>query len=282
VLKDAIEETEDNAVQKQRRGEMIVVVSAKGGVGKTVTAVNLAVALSKNNLQVSIMDGDFQFGDVSLAMDVHPTFTIKDVVEGIETMDPFTLSSFLIRHGSGVKVMAAPERPEYADLMTPKVVDKVCDMLLAQFDYLIVDTGVGLHDKSLQLIEKADQVFVLTTLEMTAIKNTKLMIETLNLLGLKQKISVVVNRSTMESVIQASDVADILGEETAFQIPNQFQIVAQSLNIGIPFVLNHAKTDLAKAVFKMAEQLISRREITLFKPKAPSFLQAMFMKQKTL
>jgi pilus assembly protein CpaE len=282
VLTEANQETEGNVVRKQRRGEMIVVVSAKGGVGKTVTAVNLAVALSKNNLQVSIMDGDFQFGDVSLAMDVHPTFTIKDVVEGIETMDSFTLSSFLIRHGSGVKVMAAPERPEYADLMTTQVVDKVCDMLLAQFDYLIVDTGVGLHDKSLQLIEKADQVFVLTTLEMTAIKNTKLMIETLNLLGLKQKISVVVNRSTMESVIQASDVADILGEETAFQIPNQFQIVAQSLNIGIPFVLNHAKTDLAKAVFKMAEQLISRREITLFKPKAPSFLQAMFMKQKTL
>ncbi|HEY0829296.1 MAG TPA: P-loop NTPase [Bacilli bacterium] len=272
----------DQAVEgikpKQSRGEMIAVCSAKGGVGRTVLAVNLAVALSKNNIQISIVDGNFQFGDVCLAMDLHPTFSIKDVVEGIDTIDQHALSNYLIHHSSGVKVLAAPDRPEYADLVTAPVIDKVCDLLLAQHDYLIVDTGVGLQDRSLQIIEKADQIFILTNLEMATIKNTKMMLETLELLGLRNKVQVIVNRSTMESVIQASDVPDILGDDTAVFIPNQFQLVSQSLNIGIPFVMNHAKTDLAKAVFKLAEHMISRREITLFKPKAPSFLQSIFIR----
>jgi pilus assembly protein CpaE len=202
------------------------------------------------------------------------------VIEGIEEMDKYTLASFLNHHNSGVKVMAAPERPEYTDLLSTSVIEKVCDLLLAQHDYLIVDTGVGLQDKTLHVLEKADQVFVLTTLEMASIKNTKLMLETMELLGISEKVKVVVNRSTMESVVNATDIPDILGEEAPYYIPNDFQVVAQSLNIGIPFVLNNGKTDIAKAVFKMAEQLISRREIALFKPKTVSFFQSILHKTK--
>jgi pilus assembly protein CpaE len=266
--------------RKQKRGEMIVVCSAKGGVGKTVLSVNLAVALSKKNIKIGLLDGDFQFGDVSLAMDLHPTFSIKDVVEDIESLDEYTLASYLIHHDTGVKVLPAPERPEYADLITPKVTDKVCDLLLEKHDFLIVDTGVGLQEISLHLVEKADQILVVTNLEMSTLKNTKLMIETLETLGLQNKIQVVINRSTMESVIQATDVPEILGEESPIYIPNQFQMVSQSLNVGIPFVINQGKTDLSKSIFKMAEQLSSRREISVFKTKSPSFLSSLFQKNK--
>lgn len=272
----------DSVRRNQFRGEMIVVCSAKGGVGRTVLTVNLAVALSKKNIQIGVLDGDFQFGDVCLAMDLHPTFTMKDVVESISTLDQHTLLSYMMHHNSGVKVLAAPDRPEFADLVTAEVIDKVSSMLLAQFDYLIVDTGVGLQEKSLQFIEKADQIFVLTTLEMATIKNTKLMLETLEMLGLGDKVQVVVNRSTMESVIQASEVPDLLQIEAPMMIPNHFQTVSQSMNIGIPFVVNQGKTDISKAVFKMAEQMVSRREITLLKPKTPSIFQAIFQKTKTI
>ncbi|MDB4866280.1 MAG: MinD/ParA family protein, partial [Cohnella sp.] len=258
--------------------EMIAVCSAKGGIGRTVMAVNLAVALTKKNIQVGIMDGNFQFGDVALALDLHPTFSIKDVIEGIGEMDRYALSGFLIHHASGLKALAAPDRPEFADLVTPAAIDRICDLLLAQLDYLIVDTGAGLPEQSLQFIEKADQIFVLTTLEMSAIKNTKLMLETLEVLGHRHKTQLVINRSTMESVIKASDVTDILGYETSTFIPNEAQLVTQSLNIGIPFVINQAKTELAKAIFKWAEQLVIRREISVFKPKQGSFIQSLFHK----
>lgn len=276
------EEMRQEEKRKQKRGEMIVVCSAKGGVGKTVLSVNLAVALSKKNIKISLLDGDFQFGDVSLAMDLHPTFSIKDIVEDIESLDEYTLASYLIHHDSGVRILAAPDRPEYADLITPKVTDKVCDLLLEKHDFLIVDTGVGFQENSLYLVEKADQILVVTNLEMSTLKNTKLMMETLETLGLQHKIQVVINRSTMESVIQATDVPEILGEESPIYIPNQFQMVSQSLNVGIPFVINQGKADLSKSVFKMAEQLSSRREISVFKSKSPSFLSSLFQKNNTL
>jgi len=267
---------------RHHRGEMIAVVSAKGGVGKTVLSVNLAVALSKKNVRVSMIDGDFQFGDVTLSMDLHSTFTIKDVVEGIESLDEYSLASYLSHHESGVKILSAPDRPEYADMIKTDYLNKIIDLMLLQTDYLIVDTGVGFHEQTLNIMEKADQIMVVTNLEMSTLKNTKLMIETFETLGLLNKVQVVINRATMESVIQATDVPDILGEESPIYIPNDFQLVSQSLNVGIPFVLKHSTTDVAKSIFKMAELISSRREITLFKPKGTSFFKSLFSKNKNL
>lgn len=270
----------DTQQAKKTRGEMIAICSAKGGIGKTVLAVNLAVALSKNNLQIGLMDASLQFGDIGLAMDLQPTFTIKDVVEDIAQMDSHALASYLIHYNNLVHVLAAPERPEYAELVQAEAIEQAAKLLLEQHHYVIVDTGTGLQSHTLQIIEQADQVFLLTNLEMATIKNTKMMLETLKLLELDNKVQVVVNRATMDSVIKATDVPGILNIDSPFYVPNQFQIVSQSLNIGIPFVMNHAKTDLAKAVFKMAEQLISRRELSLIKPKPTSFLQHLFHKPK--
>lgn len=266
---------------KKKRGELIAVCSAKGGIGRTTLTVNLAVALFKKNISISIVDGDFQFGDIGLAMDLQSTFTIKDVVEEIDRLDEFSLASYLCNHETGVKVLPAPERPEYAEIVSEEVLTKILDLLLVQQDYVVVDTGVGLHEKTLQFIEKADQVLVVTNLEMAALKNTKMMLETLEVLGLREKVRVVINRATMESVIQASDVPEILGEDDPIYIPNDFQIASQSLNIGIPFVMNQGKTELAKSVFKMAEQLTTRREITMIKAKKPSII-SKFLNRKRL
>lgn len=275
--------TNNQSIQqgKKKRGELIAVCSAKGGIGRTILTVNLAVALFKKNISISIVDGDFQFGDIGLAMDLQSTFTIKDVVEEIDRLDEFSLASYLCNHETGVKVLPAPERPEYAEMVTEEILSKVLDLLLVQQDYVVVDTGVGLQEKTLQFIEKADQVLVVTSLEMAALKNTKLMLETLEVLGMREKVRVVVNRATMESVIQASDVPEILGEDDPVYIPNDFQIASQSLNIGIPFVMNQGKTELAKSVFKMAEQLTTRREISIIKAKKPSII-SKFLNRKRL
>lgn len=264
------------------RGEIIAVCSAKGGVGRTVLTVNLAIALRKKNIQISIVDGDFQFGDVSLALDIQSTLNIKDIVSEAEDLDQHSLVNFLNVHETGVKVLSAPDRPEYADLITEPLIEKVLALLAKEHDYVLVDTGVGLQDKNLPFIERADQILLVTNLEMATLKNTKLMLETLEALGLGDKVKIVINRSTMTSVIDAGDVPGILGIENPYYLPNDFTIASQSLNIGIPFVVNQGKTELAKAYFKMAEQLTSRREISLFKQKEPSFLSKIFQQSKKL
>ena len=91
-----------------QQGEMIAVCSAKGGIGKTTLTVNLAVALLKKNFSVAVLDGDFQFGDVGLAIDLQTRFTMKEVVEGLETLDEHSLAGYLSKHESGVRVLPAP------------------------------------------------------------------------------------------------------------------------------------------------------------------------------
>jgi pilus assembly protein CpaE len=250
-----------------RSGKMIAVCSAKGGIGRTTLTVNLAVALMKKNFSVAIMDGDFQFGDVNLAMDLKFSLTIKEVLEEIESLDEYSLANYLAVHESGVRVLSAPERPEFADLITNEAADKILDVLLTGHDYVVVDTPVGLNEQSIRFIERADQILVVTNLEMAALKNTKLLLETLEILGLREKIRIIINRANMESVIQATDAAKILAEENPIYIPNDFQICSQSINLGVPFVIKHGKSEVAKGVFKMAEFISSKNVIKSTKAK---------------
>jgi pilus assembly protein CpaE len=263
------------------RGEMIAVCSAKGGIGRTILTVNLAAAVYKKNIAVSVLDGDFQFGDVGLAMDLQSSITIKDVIETINTLDEHSLPAYLSNHESGVKVLPAPERPEFADLIAKENVNLILDTMISLFDYVFVDTGVGFNDHTLNFIEKADQILVVTNLEMATLKNTKLMLETFEMLGLREKVKVIINRATMESVISATDAANILKEDTPYYIPNDFQVCSQSLNIGIPFVLNQSKTEVAKSLYKMAEQITSKKErIPQKTGKNPTLLSKLFSKKR--
>ena len=262
--------------EQNQRGEIIAVCSAKGGVGKTVMAVNLAIALRKKNLKISVVDGDFQFGDVSMALDIQSSLSIKDVVDHLDTLDQHSLVNFLNVHESGVKLLSAPHRPEYADLITEEIIEKTLKLLAVENDFVVVDTGVGIHDKNLPIIENADEILLITNLEMATLKNTKLMLETLQALEFDHKVKVVVNRATMNSVIKASDVENILGVDVAYYIPNDFQIASQSINIGIPFVINQGKSELAKALFRTAEQIASKRELRPLTQKQPSIWSKLF------
>lgn len=261
-------------IQKQsRKGKMVVICSAKGGVGKTTLAVNLAIALYKKKLQIALMDGDFQFGDVNVAMDLGSPFSISDVAERIETLDSFSLNNYMYKHTSGVRVLSAPERPELADLITPDIINEVAQFILEDYHYLIVDTGVGINDQTLTFIEKADVILLMTTLELISIKNTKRMLQILQTLEMYEKVKVVLNRSTMESVLQADQVPQILQMDHLYFIPNNFQVASKSLNLGIPFVINQPSCDISKAIFKVAEHLDSNEPMEI--PKKLTMLEKM-------
>lgn len=254
--------------QRRKGGKIVAVCSAKGGIGRTVLSCNLAVALCKNNMQIGILDGDFQFGDVGLALDLQTPFNMKDVIENLDQMELVTFASYLSQHDSGVKVLTAPDQPAYADLVTEDVMTTVLNWMTEKNDFVLVDTASGLQDSNLFFIEKADVVLLVTDLVMPSLKNTKLMLETLNTLGLGEKVQVVVNRSTMDSVINAKDVPGILDESDLFYVPNDFKTVSQSLNIGVPYVVNKGKTDVAKAIFKIAELLASNQVSMMPKPQS--------------
>jgi pilus assembly protein CpaE len=266
---------------QEKQGHMIVVCGAKGGLGKTMLAINLALSLYKKGRQVALWDGDFQFGDVDISLNLQPAFNMKDVIEGIETLDTFSFQSLLTKHDSGVNVLPSPDRPEFADLITPSILLKTLDYLVSQHDYLVVDTGAGLNEQSLSLIEHATTILLVTTSGLAPIKHTKSMLEIFRTLDLEERVKVIINRSTMESMAPIEKILETLQIETAFSIPNNFMEVHHSLDIGLPLVTSRSKSDVAKAIFKMAETLDSNRPLEkLTSEKSPYFKSTRFFKSK--
>jgi pilus assembly protein CpaE len=264
----------------QQRGELIVVCSGKGGIGRTMLSVNLAIALKKKHRKVCIIDGDIQFGDVNMALDLQSNSTIYNLVQVADQLGEDSLEEYLITHSSGVNVLSAPDRPEYADLITSEVLEAASELLLLGNDYVVVDTEVGLQERSIAMMEKADHILLVTNLEISTLKNTKLMLETYKTLNLFHKVKVIVNRSTMKGIIKIEDLPEILDTETFYCLPNNENVVMKSLNQGYPFVEHSEKSDVAKACCKLADQLMYKNEMMARRKKQSSFLPKLFLKQK--
>ena len=239
---------------ERKKGEMIVFASAKGGVGKTIISVNIAVALAKKGFSTCILDANFQFGDVNLALDLQPKLTISDVVNDIDSLDSNILANYLQKHESGVKILSAPLKPEYADLITTPAIETICDKILEENGFLIVDLSSGLSEHNISFMEKADKIMLITDLEMAALKNTKTMLKTIKALELEEKTKIIINRGDMESVIKFKDIRNILNIEDLYFISDNFKVVSKSFNIGIPFVMSKPKEKISNEIVNLATQ----------------------------
>ncbi len=244
---------------ENKKGEIIVFISGKGGVGKTVISVNTAVALNNKGFSTCILDGSFQFGDVNLAFDIQPRVTISDLFKENESFEDANISNYLYTHESGVKILAAPSKPEFADLVTAAAMPKVCESILEKHEFLIVDLPSGLSEHNLSFLEMADVIFLVTDLEMAALKNTKTMLRTLKMLDLEKKIKVIVNRSDMEGLIKVNDVQDMLEADEVFTISNNFKVVSKSFNIGIPFVISKPNEKITSEVITVVNEFHSSK-----------------------
>jgi pilus assembly protein CpaE len=247
------------AENEKKRGEMIVFISGKGGVGKTVISVNAAVALNNKGFSTCILDGSFQFGDVNLAFDIQPRVTVSDLIKENESFENTNLSSYLHSHESGVKILAAPSKPEYADLVTAALIPKICEKILDEHEFLIVDLPSGLSENNLTFLEMSQSIFLVTDLEMAALKNTKTMLRTLKMLGMESKIKVIVNRSDMEGLIKVNDVQDMLEADEILTISNNFKIVSKSFNIGIPFVISKQSEKISSEIIAIVNEFGTNR-----------------------
>ncbi|MGJ9457684.1 AAA family ATPase [Oceanobacillus sp. CF4.6] len=230
----------------------IAVCSAVGGVGRTTITANLAALLAKEHVKVTVIDADLQFGDIALAFDLHPTLTIKDLAE---RKDKDNIHFYVMNHESGVHVLPAPDRPEYAELITPDFLNSIIDTLHNNTEVLLIETQAGLNDLNIQLMEKADLILVVGTPRMAVLKNTKLLSETLSMLGLKDKARLVLNKATSNTVIKSKDMAELTNMEQAFFLPFVDKHIDLSLDMGVPIVSSHPKLTFSKEMEKLAESL---------------------------
>ncbi len=240
-------------------GRLITITSAKGGSGKTVMATNIALLLNRiPNKKVVLVDADLQFGDVCLLLQIEPRFTMVNAAHELHHLDAEILDSLLTEHPSGLKVLAAPLEPAFADDITTAGLMEMLEILQETYDYILVDTASMLDELILSLIEKADQVLMVVDMDLPSLKNAKLALETLRLLKFStSNVSLVMNRSNAKNKLNDKEIEGALKMEISAAVPSDAS-VPNSVNEGRPVVETDPKGKVAKGFESVAELIADK------------------------
>jgi len=239
-----------------RLGKMFVAFSTKGGVGKSVVATNLAVLLATRNPgRVALIDADLQFGDDAVLLGVPPQHTSSDAAAVWQTIDAQLMDGFLATHeASSLRVLCAPVEPAAGERITAEEMIGMVAVLRQMFDYVVVDMPPHFDDVVLALLEEADEVLLIASLDIPSIKNLKVGIQTLDLLSVAgSKLHLVMNRANARVHLDISDVERALGITAEFLIPSDIAI-PQSVNRGVPVVLDKPRAPAALALRALADR----------------------------
>jgi len=252
-------------------GSIVALFSPKGGVGRTTVAVNLAVAAATElGKSVVLMDASFQFGDVGVLLNLNPkNKSIADLVPELEAGDPeLSLDTFVINHSAGIRVLLAPPSPEMAELITPSGVKRVLEALRRNHDLVVVDCTSWFNETTLAILDAADTVLTMLSLEITSIKNMRLFLEVADQLGYEpNKIKLVLNRADSSLGIRVSDVESSIGRKVDHTIVSDGRSVVYALNRGVPFFLSNREAQVSQDILRLAqavagERVLSAREDT--------------------
>jgi pilus assembly protein CpaE len=230
------------------------VFSPKGGVGRTTVAVNLAVAAAQLGKRVALVDASFQFGDVGVLLNLNPrNKSIADLAAELQGAELESLDTFMITHSSGVRVLLAPPSPEQAELIGPAAVKKVLQALRNEYELIVVDCPSSFNESTLAVLDEADLILTLLTLEITSVKNMRLFLEVCEQLGYgPEKIRLVLNRADSTLGIRVADVEHSIGRKVDHTIVSDGRSVVYALNRGVPFFLSNREAQVSQDIQRLA------------------------------
>lgn len=204
---------------------MICVLGPKGGTGKTLTVCNLAVSLAQLGKHPAIVDLDLQFGDIGIALGLSPDRTVHDLAVTGGSIDADKVDGFVMEHASGVRALLAPSRPDQAAAVTVEFLRDVYSAMRSRYDFVVVDTPPGFSPEVIATIDTASHLCVVGTLDALSLKDTKLGLETLELMGCDlDRIALVLNRADSKVGISLADATAILGRDPDVLVPSDREI----------------------------------------------------------
>ncbi len=251
-------------------GEIITVFSPKGGTGCTSVAVNTAVSIQKkvgNDAKVALIDANLQFGDVAVFLKMQPTRTLTDIAPHMEDLDAELLRAIMVPHPSGLKVLAAPAKPEEAELMREGGVDEMgenqrmrllLDFMRRHFDYILVDAAHTIDDVTLALLGMSDLLLIVTRPIIPEIRGARLFLELLQKLEYDmRKIKLVINSVDNKRMGIQPEAIERAMMPSLVQIPLDEKTALRAANYGVPFVLKDARAAISEAIDTLAEELLA-------------------------
>jgi pilus assembly protein CpaE len=231
---------------------LICVLGPKGGTGKTMTTSNLGVVLAQAGHRVAAVDLDLQFGDLGLTLGMTPDLTMFDLTKSGGSIDGEKLEAYLIDHASGLRLLLAPSRPDQAGSITVELVREIYAGLRTTHDFVLVDTPPGFTPEVIASIDSSSDAIVVGMLDSLSLKNTKLGLETLDLMGYDPgRIKILLNRADSRVGITPDDVEAVLGRRPDVTVPSDREI-PRALNEGTTIVTAKPDSEPARAFRRLA------------------------------
>jgi pilus assembly protein CpaE len=243
--------------KEDKQGSVIVVLSPKGGSGKTTVSVNIAEAIAQVAPERTVLvDLDCQFGDVATALGLEPERTLTDL-GALSELDPTALKLFLSRDSSGnLLVLPSSGTPDEADLIDEAKATEILRIVKADFDYVVVDTAAGIDERSLAAINEATDLLFVASMDVTSIRNLIKELDLLEKLGPSlQHRHFVLNRVDSNSGLKTKDIVDAVGLQISHTIDTS-SLVVQRSNAGQSIVLSDPKSTVAKQLQTIAESFL--------------------------
>jgi pilus assembly protein CpaE len=242
------------------RGKVIAIYSPKGGTGCTTVAVNLAIALHSDETPTILVDGNLQFGDVAVFLNEQGKNSVADLAPRVDELDPDIIEEVIVNHApSGLKILPAPSRPEYAENVTGEQFSKILNYLRRLFSYVVVDTSSILTDPTLAAIDGGDLVVLLTNQDIPSIKNARLFLDLAEVLKISRKrILFVMNRFDRRIGITPEKVGESFKHPVSATIPLEERVVIPAINRGRPFILDDKSRTVTRAILSLSEVVRQR------------------------
>lgn len=225
------------AKPKKSKCRVITVYSNKGGVGKTSIATNLALELAKITKEnVALIDLNFQLGDVTTFLDLKPSFNISYMLQNLDKInEDFLLSTLEKYKDTSLYVLADPPYFKQAENVSSRDITKLFNILRDTFSYVVVDTSAGFDDKAINALENSDLIFLVTIVNLPALRNCQRCLELFDKLGLEdERIQILINRYMENDEINADAVEEVLGKNIYWKIPNNYFTMMSAINKGVP------------------------------------------------
>jgi pilus assembly protein CpaE len=252
-----------SVLTKAVKGKVFTVFGAKGGVGTTTMAVNLAISMTKfkSNPSVALVDMNVLSGDIPLFLNMKPVFNWVEVARNISRLDATYLMTILQKHASGIHVLPAPVMVGEEAGMAPELltrVEKVLDLMRSIFDYVVIDGGQLLGHISTYLIGISDKVMLVTIPSLPGIINVKRLIDAFNDLGYPSaNIIPVMNRYNQKAGISIDEVRKMIKKDIRWSIPNDYKSTMSAINTGVPLTKSAPNTDITNKIMELAMELAS-------------------------
>lgn len=237
--------------------KIVAIYSPKGGAGTSVLAANLAISIQhETQKSVVLVDANLQNGDAHVLLNINTSASIDDLREA-GSLDREIVNSTVVRHGeSPISLLRAPLAPESAELYTSDTMRAILVELRDDFDYVVVDTGSSYSEATLTVLEEADVILAITTLEVTAIHRVSQFFQIADRVGIDHsKIRLICNRVEAYYGIKPNQVEAQLRRRFLAQIPDDERLVIAATNRGVPFIVSQGGAPISKAIQALAKRV---------------------------